>query len=126
MGADCPDGTRGCDPQRSATDAGENFPSGLRGGDLLRVIDQRSAAASPTGLHFDFGIRVEFARQHNPRERVKQAVLNRALERARDELRVVAFAHEQFLRSGVRFERETLLQPPKLKVNDARVFTFAT
>jgi hypothetical protein len=58
-GADFADGARVRDSQRSATDGGENFSRGLRGGDPLRVTDPRSAATSSTGLHSDFGGRVE-------------------------------------------------------------------
>ena len=43
-------------PQRSATEADENFSRGLRCGDPLRVTDPGSVAASPARLQFDFGL----------------------------------------------------------------------
>jgi beta-galactosidase len=77
----------------------------------------------------DLVARLEFTRQQLGRERVEQMFLNRALERARAELRIVAFAGQQLLRGGVHVEREillreALLQPAKLDVHDARQFAF--
>ena len=79
------------------------------------------------GSHLDFIARLEFAFEQFHGERVEQVFLHRAFERARAELRVVAFAGQQFLRGGVHVEREILLrepliQSPELDFHDARQF----